>query len=196
MKILIINASPRSQGLISQMLNLFAVEAESKGAEVETVVVNRLLIRPCIGCMNCRSKNFCRLPEDDAQRTLKKIQDADALIIGSPCYWGNMNGYLKVLFDRIVYGLIGEGKKGIPTPKHKGKQAVLVTTSTTPWPFNILLGQTSGVIKALKQILKPSGFSIKGIIQKGGTRSCTEWTEKERLKCQKLVQKLISDANH
>ena len=55
----------------------------------------------------------------------KKIQEADALVIGSPCYWGNMNGYLKVLFDRTVYGLIGEGKYGIPAPKHQGKPAAL-----------------------------------------------------------------------
>ena len=67
MKILIINASPRSKGLISQMLDIMSREAASQGAEIETVVVNNLLIHPCTGCMNCRSTNFCTLPEDDAQ---------------------------------------------------------------------------------------------------------------------------------
>lgn len=192
MKILVINASPRSKGLVSQMLNIMAQEAELQGTEVETVVVNQLQIRPCIGCMNCRNKNFCGLPEDDAHRTLKKIQEADALIIGSPCYWGNMNGYLKVLFDRMVYGLIGEGKNGIPTPKHQGKSAAIITTCTTKWPFNILFGQTSGTVKALKQILKYSGFSVKGILQKGGTKNFPELTEKEREKCKKIIHKIIS----
>lgn len=192
MKILIINASPRSQGLISQMLDILSYEATSQGAEVEKVIVNRLLIRPCIGCMNCRSSNVCSLPEDDAQRTLKKIQEADALIIGSPCYWGNMNGYLKVLFDRMVYGLIGEGKNGIPSPKHKGKKAIILTTSTTAWPFNIWFNQTSGVVKALRQILKYSGFSIQGVIQKGGTRTYPQLTDKERKKCRNLIHKIIS----
>lgn len=192
MKILVINASPRSTGLVSQMLNIMSQEAESKGAEVETIVVNKLLIRPCTGCMNCRTHNFCSLPEDDAHRTLKKIQEADVLIIGSPCYWGNMSGYLKVLFDRMVYGLIGEGKNGIPSPKQKGKQAVIVTTSTTKWPFNIVFNQTRGVVKALKQILKYSGFSIQGIIQKGGTRTFPELTDKEQEKCRKIIHKIIS----
>lgn len=192
MKILVINASPRSKGLISQMLDIMSQEAESQGTEVETVTINALQVRPCQGCMTCRSTNVCQLPEDDAHRTLKKIQEADALIIGSPCYWGNMNGYLKVLFDRIVYGLIGEGKNGIPAPKHKGKPAAIVTTSTTRWPFNILFGQTSGVAKALGQILKYSGFSIKGTIQKGGTKAVPELTGKEQEKCKKIIRQIIS----
>ena len=192
MKILAINASPRRTGLVSQMLNIMLQEAETKGAEVEMVLVNQLKIHPCIGCMNCRNSNLCSLPEDDAQRTLLKIQEADALIIGSPCYWGNINGYLKVLFDRIVYGLIGEGKYGIPAPKQKGKQAIIVTTCTTQWPFNIIFNQTKGVVKALKQILTYSGFSIKGVIQKGGTKTYPELTDKEQEKCRKIIHKIIS----
>ena len=192
MKILVINASPRSTGLVSQMLDIMTKEAESEGAEIEMVVVNQLHIHPCTGCMKCRSCNFCHLPEDDAHRTLKKIQEADVLLIGSPCYWGNMNGYLKVLFDRMVYGLIGEGKNGIPSPKQKGKQAIIVTTSTTQWPFNIIFNQTSGVVKALKQILKYSGFSIKGVVQKGGTRKFPDLTDKEREKCRKIIHQIIS----
>ena len=192
MKILLINGSPRKTGLVSQMLQIMSQEAELQGAEVETIVVDRLLIRPCIGCMNCRSKNFCHLPEDDAHRTLQKIQDANVLIIGSPCYWGNMNGYLKVLFDRMVYGLIGKGKNGIPAPKQKGKKAVIVTTCTTPWPFNILFNQTNGVVKTIKQILNYSGYSVQGIVQKGGTKAHPELTDKEKEKCRKIIQKIIS----
>lgn len=192
MKLLIINGSPRSKGLVSQMLNLMADEASSLGAEVEQINVNRMIIRPCLGCMNCRRTHVCHLPEDDAQKTLKKIQDADALIIGSPCYWGNMNGYLKVLFDRMVYGLIDDGKNGIPIPKQKGKKAAIVTTSTTQWPFNILFNQTRGVVKALRQILKYSGYDIKGVIEKGGTRKYPELTEKEQKKCKNIIRKIIS----
>ncbi|MBO5250718.1 MAG: flavodoxin family protein [Bacteroidaceae bacterium] len=191
MKILIINASPRSKGLISQMLNIMSEEAQLHHADVDQVIVNRLLIRPCIGCMNCRSRNYCSLPEDDAQRTLRKIEEADILIIGSPCYWGNMNGYLKVLFDRIVYGLIGENANGIPTPKHKGKKAVIVTTCSTAWPFNILFNQSRGAVKALREILKWSGFSIKGVIEKGGTRKHPKLTDKEIKKCQNIIRRIL-----
>ena len=107
MKILIINGSPRKQGHILKMLQLMETEAKDNGDEVTVVRVADLAIRPCIGCMSCREKLKCCLPEDDAQRVLKQIEEAHALIIGAPCYWGNLPGQLKVMFDRIVYGMMG-----------------------------------------------------------------------------------------
>ena len=166
MKILILNGSPRNQGLISQMLDIMTEEARIRGAEVEVIPIRKLQVHPCTGCMACRSRQTCVLPEDDAQHTLQKIQWADVLIVGSPCYWGNMNGHMKVVFDRIVYGMMGESPKGLPQALHKGKKAVIVSTCSTPWPFNIWFNQTRGVVKALREILKWSGFSIKGVIQK------------------------------
>ena len=155
MKILILNGSPRSNGLISRILDTMANEARQHHAEVEVVPVCRLDIHPCTGCMSCRSRHNCVLPEDDAQRTLAKIVEADALVIGSPCYWGNMSGQLKILFDRLVYGLMGESPKGFPLPLHKG-----------------------------------SGFSVQGVLQKGGTKQHHELTMKELQKCKTLIKRL------
>ncbi len=190
MKILILNGSPRNQGLISQMLDIMTEEARIRGAEVEVIPIRKLQVHPCTGCMACRSRQTCVLPEDDAQHTLQKIQWADVLIVGSPCYWGNMNGHMKVVFDRIVYGMMGESPKGIPQALHKGKKAVIVSTCSTPWPFNIWFNQTRGVVKALREILKWSGFSIKGVIQKGGTKQHPELTESDKKKCRKIIRKL------
>ena len=80
--------------------------------------------------------------------------------VGTPVYWGNMNGKLKSLFDRLVGVLMGESKLGIPIPLHKGKKAVVVTACTTPFPFNYVCGQSSGAFRAVKEILKSSGFKI------------------------------------
>ena len=192
MKILILNGSPRSQGLISQMLKQMAQEAEKCGAQVEWVTINRLLMRPCLGCMNCRSKHTCVLPQDDAHKTMEKINEADALIVGTPCYWGNMNGYLKVLFDRIVYGLIQDSEDGklLPKPLQKGKKAIVISTSTTPWPWNLLFGQSNGAVKSVTKILRLSGYSIIGKLQKGDTRRQTSWSEKEIARGQKMIHRL------
>ena len=96
MKLLIINGSPRKKGLISQMLRIFHEQAIATGIEVTEVYANDLQIKPCMGCMACRSKRHCVLPEDDAQRVLKLIEQADAIVIGAPCYWGNIPGQLKL----------------------------------------------------------------------------------------------------
>ena len=189
--ILILNASPRRHGNISQMVEVMADECRQAGVEVQMVTVQQLDIRPCLGCMKCRAAHKCVLPEDDAQRVLTLIQQADALVIAAPCYWGNIPGTLKLLFDRIVYGMMDESPRGFPKPLHKGKRCVLVSTSTTPWPFNILMCQSHGAIRALKEICHYSGFKIAATIEKGGTRRNTSLSESEAKKCRQAVRKLL-----
>ena len=190
MKILILNASPRPKGLISQMLAIIASQCKEQGWEVENIIVHKLTIRPCIGCMKCRAVGDCNLPADDGHATLQKITECDVLIIGSPCYWGNIPGYLKMLFDRMVYGMMSESRQGIPQALHKGKQALIVTTCTTPWPFNQWFNQTTGVVKALNEILKWSGFQLKGTIQRGGTKQHPLLSESDQKKCRSLIKKI------
>lgn len=188
--ILILNASPRRHGNISQMVEVMADECRQAGVEVQTVTVQQLDIRPCLGCMKCRAAHKCVLPEDDAQRVLKLIQQADALVIAAPCYWGNIPGTLKLLFDRIVYGMMDESEKGWPLPLHKGKRCVLVSTSTTPWPFNRIMHQSSGAIRAMKEVCRYSGLKTVATVEKGGTRHDTTLSEKEERRCRKAVRKL------
>ncbi len=188
--ILILNASPRRHGNISQMVEVMADECRQAGVEVQTVAVQRLDIRPCLGCMKCRAAHKCVLPEDDAQRVLKLIQQADALVVAAPCYWGNIPGTLKLLFDRIVYGMMDESEKGWPLPLHKGKRCVLVSTSTTPWPFNRIMHQSSGAIRAMKEVCRYSGLKTVATVEKGGTRHDTTLSEKDERRCRKAVRKL------
>lgn len=191
MKILILNSSPRRRGNISKMLEAMKQEAENGGAEVTFVHISDLQVRPCIGCMKCRDSLKCCLPEDDAQKVLQAVKEADALIVGAPCYWGNLPGELKVLFDRMVYGMMGENSWGMPLPLHRGKKAIIVSTCTTPYPFNILYHQTRGVVRALKEILKWSGFKIVKTIERGGTKKHPELSDKEMARCRKSVHKLL-----
>ena len=90
----------------------------------------------------------------------KEIKECDMLIVGTPVYWGNMNGKLKCLFDRLVAVMMGESKMGIPLPLHKGKKAIIVTSCTTPFPFNYICGQSSGAVRAVREVLKSSGFKV------------------------------------
>ena len=190
MNILILNGSPRKNGSISQMLESMREEAEKAGATVQVVRVSSLQVKPCMGCMSCRKALKCVFPEDGAQETLRKIEECDLFIIGAPCYWGNLPGQLKVLFDRMVYGMMGESSRGIPIPLHKGKKAILVSTCTTMYPFNILFNQTRGVVKALKEILKWSGFKVIASVERGGTKT-NPLKEKDLKHCRKVIRKVL-----
>lgn len=191
MKLLIINGSPRKKGLISQMLRIFHEQAIATGIEVTEVYANDLQIKPCMGCMACRSKRHCVLPEDDAQRVLTLIEQADAIVIGAPCYWGNIPGQLKLLFDRIVYGMMRDTPR-FPEPLMQGKKAVFISTRTTPFPFNILMNQSRGAIRALREIGRFSGWKIVDTIERGGTATRPQLSPRDISKCHKAFRKLCA----
>jgi NAD(P)H-dependent FMN reductase len=160
--ILILNSSPRKKGVTTTILKLIADEARSADAEVEWVDVNDLSIRPCIGCLKCRPDKKCILPRDDAHRIGELIESCSGLVVGTPTYWGNMTGPLKLLFDRNVptlehYVLY---TMRFPKPKHTGKKAAIVTASLAPFPFNQLPSQSRGTLRAVKTVLRAAGFDI------------------------------------
>ena len=68
MKILILNGSPRNQGLISQMLDIMTEEARIRGAEVEVIPIRKLQVHPCTGCMDCRSRCAAHASKDTMGR--------------------------------------------------------------------------------------------------------------------------------
>jgi NAD(P)H-dependent FMN reductase len=160
--ILFLNSSPRKKGVTTTILKIIADEARSAGAEVEWVDVHDLSIRPCIGCLKCRPDKKCILPKDDAHRVGEMIANCSGLVVGTPTYWGNMAGPLKLLLDRnvptlehyVLYTL------RFPAPKHKGKKAAIVTASLAPFPFNQLPSQSRGAIRAVKTVLNSAGFDI------------------------------------
>jgi multimeric flavodoxin WrbA len=168
-KIIIVNGSPRKEGTVSKLLKNIA-DGLPEEAEIHWYTIADMKIAPCRGCMNCRQGGVCILPADDAHIFAADIHTCDSLIVGTPVYWGNMNGQLKMLFDRIVPALMQETRYGIPKALHKGKTTAIVTACTTPWPFNIFFGQTGKTVRALKEIFAYAGFRNKGTLIQAGTK--------------------------
>lgn len=138
------------------------------GAECTEINLYDKDIRQCIGCMSCRTKLSCPI-KDDMSEIARAIKDADRIVIGAPCYWANMPGVLKTMFDRLVYLFIAKGKRGLPVPLLKGRNALVIATATTPMPFARLFGQTSGTVKSIHRILRMGGIKTIPSIQIGGT---------------------------
>jgi len=190
MKILVLNGSYRKSGTVASLLKC-VTEPLSTEQEVEWIDVCKLNMQYCTTCMVCREKETCILPEDDAHIVGKKIQDADALVIGTPTHWGNMCAPLKLLFDRNVPVFMGESSKGMPQPRQKGKRAIVVTACTTPWPFNFILPESRGAIRAVREVLHYGGYKIMGTITRPGTKKSTEISASLEKKANRLGQKLI-----
>ena len=188
MRILILNGSPRKNGKIAQILHLINNRTEQDDT-VAYYDVCDLHFNSCVGCMACRKNSKCILKADDGHKIADEINNCDVLIVGTPVYWGNMNGDLKRLFDRLAGIMMGETQMGIPKPLQKGKKAYIVVSCTTPFPFNIFAGQSTKAISSLKEILSYSGFKIKEKIVLPGTKGMKELPKKIVNKANKIARK-------
>lgn len=100
-KILIISASPRKNGNSDTLCNQFALGAQADGKDVEKVFLGDYNINYCQGCGYCSGKHEC-IQKDDASSIIKKMIDADVIVLASPVYFYCINGQLKTLIDRTA----------------------------------------------------------------------------------------------
>lgn len=105
MKVLLINGSPRKQGNTFHALSEVARTLETQGIETEIVQIGTKPVRSCIACGQCAAKQLgrCVFDDDVCNRVVEKLDSADALVIGSPVYYGQPNGAVLSLIQRLFY---------------------------------------------------------------------------------------------
>ena len=103
MKVLMINGSPRKQGNTFVALSEAAKTLEQQGIETEIVHIGVKPIRGCIACGQCKAKQLgkCAFDDDVCNSISAKLDSADALIVGSPVYYGQPNGAVLSLIQRM-----------------------------------------------------------------------------------------------
>ena len=99
MKVLAIAGSPRRKGNTDLLLAELARGAQSKGAEVETIVVQNLRLSTCLHCDTCLKTGECRI-QDDMQSIYVKLAEADIIVVASPVQFAGITAPLKAMIDR------------------------------------------------------------------------------------------------
>ena len=94
MKILGISGSPRKNGNTEKMINLVINENSA-----EIIRLYEKSIKPCLACEGCSKTGTCVI-KDDMNEIMKKIEESDTLILGSPIYWWNITAPFKAFIDR------------------------------------------------------------------------------------------------
>lgn len=189
MNVLVLNGSPRLNGSVASLLRA-VVEPLAGKHEVTWVDVCSLEMGFCRGCMVCRERGMCVLPEDGAHAVGELIRGADALVVGTPTHWGNMCAPLKLLFDRNVPVFMGENARGLPLARQKGKRAVIVTACTTPWPFSLLFRESRGAIGAVREVLHYGGYRIVGTLARPGSKGAGMPSDKLLRKARNMGMRL------
>ena len=102
MKILAIHGSPRTISSTTRKLAGLVLEgAAEAGAETEMIDLTDHAVIPCTACEACSLNGIC-VHNDGVPNLVARMQEADAIILGSPVYIDNISGQMKVFFDRLA----------------------------------------------------------------------------------------------
>ena len=145
MKVLMINGSPRPKGNTSIALAEIARQLEKLGIESDIVWIGNQPLRGCIACGSCKKKPGACVFDDDVCNSISaKMNGSDALIVGSPVYYGQPNGALMALVQRMLYsnGVAFRGKPAaaVAVCRRGGATAAFQTLNmpfmlmNMPWP--------------------------------------------------------------
>lgn len=104
MKVMILTSSPNSTGLTAACGEAGKAGVLEGGGEASIVSLNKLSLGSCHACGNgwgpCLNEHECQV-KDDFQRLHDEMTNADAFILVTPVYWGDMSESAKAFFDRI-----------------------------------------------------------------------------------------------
>lgn len=131
MKLIAVCGSARKEGNTAKMLHKVIEGAKSVGAETEFVNLFDLNYKDCISCYACKLKNrkssaHCAL-NDDLRPLLQSIEQADAIVLGSPIYYANISGQMSSFTNRLMFQYLDYGAKGTG-PKPKFFKTALIAT--------------------------------------------------------------------
>ena len=129
MKVLLINGSPRVNGNTSLALGEIAKQLDKHGVETELVQIGNKPLHCCVACGYCRSNKHCVFTDDLCNEVIDKLATADALIVGTPTYYGQPNGGVLSLMQRVFYanGAAAQNKPaaGVAVCRRGGATAAL-----------------------------------------------------------------------
>jgi multimeric flavodoxin WrbA len=121
MKAVLICGSPRKEGNTEILLNYARARLEERGISSELLLLADHEVKPCIACAKCKElkDGTCAVKDDDFHHFLQKMREADAIIVGSPVYFGCATSQTTGLLQRAGYvsrvnGNFFKGKIGAP----------------------------------------------------------------------------------
>jgi multimeric flavodoxin WrbA len=107
MKAVGINGSPRKKWNTATLLEKALDGTASQGAEKESFHLYDLSYKGCVSCFACKTvggKSYGRcVVKDDLAPILKKVEEADIIILASPIYFGTVTGEMRSFMERLLF---------------------------------------------------------------------------------------------
>jgi multimeric flavodoxin WrbA len=104
MTVVVLSASPNPSGLTAACARAAVEGASGEGADAREIRLNGAGIGLCRACGDgwgtCHGEHRCQV-EDGFQDIHRRVTGADALVLVTPVYWGEMSESAKAFTDRL-----------------------------------------------------------------------------------------------
>lgn len=159
MKILGIVASCRKYGNTEILVKEALMSAREKGAKVDIIRLTDYRILPCEGDAQCLFGNrACKHSgKDDFESLLNKIYNFDALILGAPCYFLEVQASIKQVIDRLFI-LFSQPSKMVGKPA-----AIIVPYATRGWTSYAFLQPTIMLLQLGMHIIDKALVHVQAV---------------------------------
>jgi len=106
MKILIINGTPKTDGICYSFVQKAEETAKELSVEFETLRLSSINLKKCAMCDDgwgiCFKQHKCIFGNEDGFNDVQlKVRDADAYIFISPVYWSEISEEMKIFIDKL-----------------------------------------------------------------------------------------------
>lgn len=173
--------------------------AKSKGAETQKIDLLDKHIEFCTNCRSCtqvegRQRGKC-VHNDDMDDVLTDIDNAEAVVLGSPINFSNVTAMMKRFTERLIpYAYWPWGKTLAPVlrDKQKNKKAVIVTSSACPAIIGrFLMPGALGTLKKAATFMGAKGIKSLYFGPVAGKEN-SQLSEKALHKAHEAGEKLVS----
>lgn len=161
--VLIISSSPRIGGNSDILCDELAKGATDAAHNVTKFNLQKLDIKPCIGCEHCHTKSggIC-VHKDDMEQIFEVMAKSDVLVMASPVYFYDVCAQLKVFIDRTYSKFYTQ--MGV---FHFKEAAFIGTCEAGPSLFNIPVALYKNYISSFGPVenrgeVLASGIHVKG----------------------------------
>jgi multimeric flavodoxin WrbA len=185
MKIVAVLGSPRTKSNSTALARRILDKAGELGAETHEFALNKLVFKGCQGCETCKTKLDRCVLEDDLTPVLEAVKEADAVVMASPNYFGEVSSQFKAFFDRTYSFLNADFSSRVPP----GKSSVFVFAQ----------GQTdlnayADVFPRYERWLKHYGFAGNHLLRMNGPRPADSVAKRDDLvrEADKIAESLVS----
>lgn len=150
MYVLALNGSHHKEGNTAYLLNRTLEACAEMGAETELLSLHQIMNgQKCPFCVACSSPCDRRCYRGtELEQAYEKVTRADAVIFGSPVYFGSMTAQMKAFFDKTRY--VRAEKSWI------GKPAAAIAVGGSKY------GGQENTISAIHSVLLVEGMTILG----------------------------------